>query len=77
MINKNEEHLASARSLHAEIVEADAVWLPRREDLVVWLVGFIKRVQAEGYELGETEEADLAALRGFLRQRHVPASVAA
>lgn len=73
-MNPPQEQLAFARTLRTEILEADAVWLPRREDLLTWLSGFIGRAQAADYELGKTEVADLAALDRFLRRRHVPQS---
>jgi hypothetical protein len=68
----NHEHLVHARALRADIIAAPAVWLPRRDILVDWLDGFLKRVTAPKYELGETEAADLAALDKFLRKKSVP-----
>ncbi len=66
------EHLLHARALRADIVAAPEVWLPRREILLEWLDGFALRAKAPGYDLGETEAADLTALDQFLRRKKIP-----
>lgn len=71
MYQKN-EYLDQARALRADILAAPAVWLPRRDDLLQWLDGFVERADVPAYDLGETEAADLKALDRFLRQQHVP-----
>ena len=72
LMQKNKEHLTHARALRAEILGAPAVWLPRRETLLLWLDSFLKRADAAKYELGGTEAADLAALDQFLRKKKLP-----
>jgi len=67
-MNKHQEQLSFASGLRTEILEADGLWLPRRDDLLAWLNGFIARVQTSNYELGETELADMTALNSFLRR---------
>ncbi|HVW22797.1 MAG TPA: hypothetical protein VHC86_16400 [Opitutaceae bacterium] len=66
-----------ACTLRSEIVGSPATWLPRREDLLEWLNAFVARSHRASYELGETEEADLAALDAYLRRMKVPAAGAA
>jgi hypothetical protein len=75
-MNKNPEHLLHAKSLQADILAAPDVWLPRREILLDWLTGFLRRAEVKAYELGETEAADLTALDQFLRKRKVPVAAA-
>lgn len=71
-MNKSNEHLLHARTLRADILAAPEVWLPRREVLLDWLNGFVRRAETKAYELGETEAADLTALDHFLRKKKVP-----
>jgi hypothetical protein len=71
-MNNNNESLAQARALQADILAAPAVWLPRRENMLLWLSAFVQRASAPKYELGETEAADLAALDQFLRKKQLP-----
>lgn len=71
-MNKHNEQIVHARALRADILAAPGVWLPRREILLEWLDQFLRRVVAPNYELGETEESDLAALDKFLRRKLVP-----
>ena len=73
-MHKHHEHLTHARHLRADIMAAPEIWLPRREVLLDWLNAFLRRAEVAKYELGETEEADLAALETFLRRKHVPAA---
>jgi hypothetical protein len=71
-MNKSNEHVTHARGLRADIMAAPDVWLPRREVLVDWLDGFLRRAEARTYEIRETEATDLAALEQFLRRKKVP-----
>lgn len=73
-MNKNNEHLLHARALRADILGASTVWLPRRENLLLWLNAFLKRVETPKYVLAETEAADLVALDQFLREMKLPAA---
>lgn len=66
------EHFRQAKSLRADILGAPDLWIPRREILLEWLNGFLRRAEAPTYHLGETEAADLSALDGFLRTKKVP-----
>ncbi|MDI1248094.1 MAG: hypothetical protein PSV13_04340 [Lacunisphaera sp.] len=68
----NNEQLAQARALQADILAAPAIWLPRRENMLLWLKDFLQRAAAPKYLLGETEAADLAALDQFLRKNKLP-----
>jgi hypothetical protein len=76
-MQKNNEQLTHARSLRADIMAAPTVWLPRREILLGWLNAFLLRAEAPGYELGDTEASDLAALDSFLRKKKVPVAAVA
>ena len=71
-MNKSNEHVIQARALRADIVAAPDVWLPRRDVVLDWLDGFLRRAEARTYELGETEASDLDALEQFLRRKKVP-----
>jgi hypothetical protein len=71
-MNKNNEQLIRARALRADILGAPAVWLPRRETMLLWLDSFLKRAESAKYVPGETESADLAALDQFLRKKKLP-----
>jgi hypothetical protein len=71
-MNKNQEQLTHARALQADILGAPAIWLPRRETLLLWLNAFLKRAESAKYVLGETEAADLVALDQFLRKKKLP-----
>ena len=75
-MQKQSEHFLQARSLRADILAAPDVWLPRREILVEWLDGFVRRAEKPSYHLGLTEEADLTALDRFLRKKKVPVAAA-
>jgi hypothetical protein len=75
-MHKPTVHLTHARTLRADILAAPEVWLPRREVLIDWLNGFVLRAEKPAYHLGETEEADLAALDHFLRKKKVPVAAA-
>ena len=75
-MHKSSEHLRHARALRADILASPEVWLPRREILVEWLDGFVRRATAPSYDLGETEAADLTALENFLRRKKVPVAPA-
>jgi hypothetical protein len=68
----NNEQLTQARALQADILAAPAIWLPRRENMLLWLNAFLQRAAAPKYVLGETEAADLAALGQFLRKKQLP-----
>lgn len=72
-MHKNQDHVAQARSLRADILAAPHVWLPRREILLEWLDGFLRRAGSSAYELEPTEAADLHALDQFLRRQKIPA----
>ncbi|MES2695161.1 MAG: hypothetical protein V4773_16930 [Verrucomicrobiota bacterium] len=71
-MQKNNEQLAHARTLRADILGAPAVWLPRRAVLLDWLNAFLVRAEVAKYELDETEASDLVALDQFLRKKKVP-----
>ncbi len=71
-MQKYHEHLTHARALHADILAAPSVWLPRREILLEWLEKFLVRADRPKYELGDTEADDLTALDQFLRKKKVP-----
>jgi hypothetical protein len=71
-MHKSNEHLLQARGLRADILAAPEVWLPRREILIEWLDGFLRRTERPNYALGETEASDLKALDQFLRKKKVP-----
>jgi hypothetical protein len=76
-MNKYHDHLLHAEKLRTEILAATEVWLPRREILLDWLNGFLRRAEIKTYVLGETEAADLTALDHFLRKRKIPVVAAA
>ena len=65
---------AQARSLLADIQGAADQALPRRGAIVEWLDAFLVRAGVKGYQLQETEAADLASLDLYLRSEHVPVS---
>ena len=72
-MNKNSEQLTHARALRADILGSPAVWLPRRETMLLWLNAFLERAATPKYTLGETEAADLVELDQFLRKKKLPA----
>ena len=74
-MHKHNEQLTRARGLKADILASPGVWIPRREIFLTWLDGFLLRAEANRYELGDTEEADLADLDRFLRSKKVPVAV--
>lgn len=71
---KNHSQLDQARALHADIMAAPQIWLPRRDIILEWLNGFLLRAATPRYELESSEAEDLNALERFLRQQHVPAT---
>jgi hypothetical protein len=75
-MNKHTDHLNHAKALQADILASPDVWLPRREILLDWLTGFLRRATVKSYELGESEASDLTALDQFLRKRKVPVAAA-
>ncbi len=66
------DSLIHARALQADILAAPDLQLPRREVLLEWLDGFVKRATAPAYEVGGTELDDLNALDQFLRKENIP-----
>lgn len=75
-MQKPTEHFLQATALRADVLAAPSVWLPRREVLLDWLNGFLKRAEKPAYDLGETEAEDLKALDLFLRKKKIPVAVA-
>lgn len=71
-MDKPSKYFLHARSLRADVLAAPDVWLPRREILLEWLNGFLRRSEKPAYDLGETEAEDLTALDLFLRKRNIP-----
>jgi hypothetical protein len=63
--------LIHARALRNDILSAPSVWLPRRDVLLEWLNGFVRRAEVPSYGLAETEISDLQALDAFLRTREI------
>lgn len=66
-------HMLHARALRADLLANPAVWLPRREVLLEWLVELLARAQDPQYVFTSTETDDLVAIDRFLRANDVPA----
>jgi hypothetical protein len=71
-MQNNKEHITHADSLRTDILGAPDVWLPRRDVILDWLNGFLRRAAVPSYALGDTEADDLTALDRFLRKRKIP-----
>ena len=75
-MQKPTEHFLQATALRADVLAAPSIWLPRREVLLDWLNGFLKRAEQPAYDLGETEAEDLKELDLFLRRKKIPVAAA-
>lgn len=66
------QHAAHATSLLADIHSASATFLPRREELELWLRDFLRRSAAKGFHVAGEDVENLNALDQFVRAHHLP-----
>ncbi|MFI5335886.1 MAG: hypothetical protein ACHQ5A_03835 [Opitutales bacterium] len=67
------QHQAHATALLTDLHAGAGLFLPRREDIELWLRDFLRRAAAKGYHVDEGDAENLQALDRYVRANLTPA----